>query len=96
MISTIYVEAEVEAHPRTRALLQRFPQAQVVSCDHYGEIFNRNNQNFRVQKQQPALILANKIGRRLLPVPAGYGLDGADGYYFSHMLNCLYDCRYCF
>ncbi|MFT5975868.1 MAG: spore photoproduct lyase, partial [Gammaproteobacteria bacterium] len=28
--------------------------------------------------------------------PEGYGLGGKHNYYFSHMLNCLYDCRYCF
>ena len=30
------------------------------------------------------------------PVPATYGIGGDENYYFSHMLNCLYDCRYCF
>ncbi len=32
----------------------------------------------------------------MLPTPAGFGIGGAANYYFSHMLNCLYDCRYCF
>ncbi len=32
----------------------------------------------------------------MLAAPAGYGLDGDQHYYFSHMLNCVYDCRYCF
>jgi spore photoproduct lyase len=96
MIDVIYIEQSVRDHPRARAIVARFPAAQVIDCDHYGEIFNRHNQNFRAQKLRPALLLAEKIGRRILPVPDGYGLDGTDGYYFSHILNCLYDCRYCF
>ena len=95
MIDTLYVEDAVREHPRTQAILQRFRGARVVPCTHHGEVFNRHSQNFRIQKQRPALILAEKHGRRVLPVPPDNALDG-EGYYFSHMLNCLYDCRYCF
>ena len=35
-------------------------------------------------------------GNRLLDAPAGYGLGGEENCYFSHMLNCVYDCGYCF
>ena len=31
-----------------------------------------------------------------MPTPPDYGLGADRHYYFSHMLNCLYDCRYCF
>lgn len=96
LIDTVYVEREVAAHPRTARVLAHLNPRQIIACDHYGEIFNRHNQNFRLQKARPALILAAKHGRRLLPVPAGYGFDHAPAHYFSHMLNCLYDCRYCF
>ena len=96
MIDTVYVEREVAEHPRTARVLARVKPQQVITCEHYGEIFNRHNQNFRLQKARPALILAAKHGRRLLPVPPAYGLSPGPAYYFSHMLNCLYDCRYCF
>ncbi len=96
MFDTIYVEESVAGHPRVAAILARFESSRVVHCRHYGELFNRHNQNFRLQKSRPALILAAKLNRRVLPIPAGYGIDGAQGYYFSHVLNCLYDCRYCF
>jgi spore photoproduct lyase len=59
-------------------------------------VFNPSAQNFRLQKSNPALILAHKNNRHALPTPDGYGLGGKHNYYFSHMLNCLYDCRYCF
>ncbi|MGB0647278.1 MAG: SPL family radical SAM protein, partial [Bradymonadia bacterium] len=53
-------------------------------------------QDFRVQKQRPALILAAKNNRKVLPTPVGFGVGGEENYYFSHLLNCIYDCRYCF
>lgn len=96
MIDTIYIEDEVRDHPGTRAVQARFPDARVISCDRYGEIFNRNRQNFRLQKEKPALILAKKYEGLVLDAPEGYGIGGAHNYYFSHMLNCVYDCRYCF
>ncbi|MEM7293858.1 MAG: spore photoproduct lyase family protein, partial [Pseudomonadota bacterium] len=96
MIDTLYIERAVDEHPRVLRIKARFPQARVVYCDRYGEVFNRKSQNFRLQKQRPALILAAKHGECVLPAPAGYGIGGAHNYYFSHMLNCVYDCRYCF
>lgn len=96
MIDTIYIEEEVRDHPGTVEILARFPQARQIACGRYTEVFNRNNQNFRLQKKNPALILARKHEGWVLPAPPGYGIGGQKQYYFSHMLNCLYDCRYCF
>ena len=96
MFKTIYVEEAVAHHPRTQATLARFSDAQRIPCKHYGEVFNRAAQNFRLQKRQPSLILAEKRGQHVLPTPAGYGIGSQTNFYFSHMLNCLYDCRYCF
>ncbi len=96
MIDTIYVESEIAGHPRSREIRARFGRADWIEIERYGEIFNRRNQDFRLQKRNPALILARKHGRRVLPAPDGYGIGGEHNFYFSHMLNCLYDCRYCF
>jgi spore photoproduct lyase len=96
VFSTIYIEAGITEHPRTKAICARFPRANQVFCERHGEVFNPKAQDFRLQKQKPALILANKHDNRVLKTPAGYGIGGERNYYFSHMLNCLYDCRYCF
>ena len=95
-METLYIEEEVSDHPRTQEIARRFPRAARVSIGRYTEVFNRKAQNFRLQKARPALILARKHDHFLLPVPAGYGLGAARNFYFSHMLNCPYDCRYCF
>jgi len=96
MINTLYIEQDLQSHPRVLALRRRFPEANVITCERYGEILNRKAQNFRLQKKNPALIVSRKHEGHVLPAPAGYGIGGEHNYYFSHMLNCLYDCRYCF
>ncbi len=96
MIDTLYIEEAVIDHPRVLEIRQRFHKATVVTCKHYGEVFNPKAQNFRLQKQQPALILAEKYNNFVLPAPLNYNIGGKNNFYFSHMLNCIYDCRYCF
>ncbi|MFV1992576.1 MAG: radical SAM protein [Acidiferrobacterales bacterium] len=96
MIDTIYIEESVRDHARTREICNRYKDAKIIYCRQYTEIFNRKAQNFRIQKQNPALILARKFKNFVLPAPESYGIGSSKNYYFSHMLNCLYDCRYCF
>jgi len=96
MINRIYIEKGIESHPRVLKILKRYPDATIVGCDNYSEIFNRKAQNFRLQKLNPGLILANKLNNLILPAPDEFGIGSNYNYYFSHMLNCLYDCRYCF
>ena len=96
MIDTVYVEQAAAEHPVARRILDRFQAARKIEVQHFGEVFNRSAQNFRLQKRRPALILAIKDHGHLLPAPDGYGVGGQRNYYFSHMFNCLYDCRYCF
>ena len=92
----IYVEEEVLDHPRTLAIQGRFPDAEVVPCARYGEVFNRRAQSFRLQKRRPSLILAKRHRNFVHEAPAGFGLAGTRSFLFDAMLNCIYDCRYCY
>lgn len=96
MTEFIYFEEQIEDHPRAIEIFRRYPRATRIPCGHYKEIFNPNGQNFRLQKKKPALILAQNRGKLVHSVPSTYGIGGKRNFYFSHMLNCLYDCRYCF
>lgn len=96
MVETIYIEEHLLDHPRVLELRDRLKDRRWIRCHHYGEVFNPKQQNFRLQKRKPALIIAKKRSRLLLEAPAGYAVGGKNNYYFSHILNCLYDCRYCF
>lgn len=96
MFPIIYIEHGIKDHPRVQKICEKFPDTPKVFCEHYGEIFNKRSNHFRLQKRKPSLILARKHKNHILPIPQGYGIGGAHNFYFSHMLNCLYDCRYCF
>ena len=96
MIETIYVEEAIQNHPRTKFILKKFKKSRIISINKYGEIFNKRNQNFRIQKANPCLILSNKKDSFVLPAPEGFGIGSSKSFYFSHMYNCIYDCRYCF
>ncbi len=95
-MDTIYIEREIANHTRVEGIVARFPKARCIHIERYTDVFNAPHQNFRVQKANPALILAKKYGKHVLPTPPDYHIGGKHNYYFSHMLNCVYDCRYCF
>lgn len=95
-MDTLYIENEVASHPRTLRICARYPRARHIAIERYSDIFNSRVQNFREQKTNPSLILAKKPGKLIHPTPPGYHIGGQHNFYFSHMLNCVYDCRYCF
>lgn len=95
-MDSIYVEHNIADHPRTLRICARYPKARIIPIKNYSDVFNSRSQDFKQQKKNPSLILASKNGKFLQPTPPGYHVGGKHNYYFSHMLNCVYDCRYCF
>ncbi|MCH9666222.1 MAG: DNA photolyase [Gammaproteobacteria bacterium] len=91
---TIYIEKEVRDHPRSQAIIKHFGNPCVIECDSHREIFNPKRNSFALQKKHPALIIARKHKGHVQVSP--YGLGGKHNFYFSHMLNCIYNCSYCF
>ncbi len=95
--SHIYIEKEIENHPRTLEILQKFKNSIVVKIEHYKDIFNRRGQNFRIQKLSPKLILAKRKDHFLYPGSHfSPNFDHPHFYYNTLALNCLYDCSYCY
>ena len=76
MISALYMEEAVRHHPRARLLQSRFPNIPHIPCDHYGEVFNRRGQDFRLQKARPALILAENATATCCPHRRATGSAG--------------------
>ena len=92
----VYVENEIKGLDKTRSILNRIKYKNIIICEKYSEIFNPKNQNFRIQKMNPSIILAKKYGNFILKTPPKFNIGFKNNYYFSHMLNCIYDCKYCF
>ncbi len=95
--SHIYIEEEARSYPAAQRLLERLKNSRVIPVTHYKDIFNRPRQSFLLQKQSPSLILAVKHGELIYPgarVCQSFG--HRNFYYTSNIMNCIYDCEYCY
>jgi len=95
--SHIYFESKAQGFNLTKKCIRNFPKAKIIEISDYKSIFNRPRQDFQTQKQSMKLILAIKKppyiykGTDILQ-DGGY----KNFYYNTPMLNCLYNCSYCF
>ncbi len=93
----IYVERDVLQHPTTKRLLSRFPAASVIPITHYKDVFNRSRQDLHAQETEPALILAANHGTLIYPgAPVCQSFGEEHFMYTSCIMNCIYDCDYCY
>lgn len=95
--SHIYVEDKAFKNENTRFILSNFKNSNIIRINHYKDVFCRKNQDFAVQKESPKLILAVNEGNLIYK-----GADVCEDfgneyfYYTSSIINCLYDCEYCY
>ena len=94
--NVIYIEEKIKDYPNTKEILARINYKKIIYCENYNQVFNPKNQNFRIQKAEPSIILAKKEQNFLLNAPEKFTIGYTKNFYFSHMLNCVYDCKYCF
>ena len=74
-----------------------FPNAQIVLIDHYKDVFNRRGQDALVQHRSQSLILARKEDHFFYEgAPVCQDFGNTNFYYCSTMMNCLFDCSYCY
>jgi len=93
----IYAEREVLSHSVTKQLTERFPKASIIPIAHYKDVFNRSRQNLHTQETEPALILAANHGTLFYPgAPVCQSFGEEHFMYTSCIMNCLYDCDYCY
>ncbi|PJZ62873.1 SPL family radical SAM protein [Leptospira adleri] len=95
--SHIYLEESAKNHPKTKEIISKFPNSIVIPIESYKEVFNPSSQNFQIQKRSPKLILAKRKEQFLY---SGSGVAPDFGYRFFYynalVLNCLYNCSYCY
>lgn len=95
--SHIYVEKRVAQHPRVLQLLERFSKARIIWIDHYKDVFCRSHQSFSEQKCAQSLILAAKEGKLIYQgAKVCQSFQNEWFYYTSCVMNCIYDCEYCY
>jgi spore photoproduct lyase len=93
----LYIEEAARDLADTHAVIARFPDAQRIIIDDYKQVFNRPRQDFQAQKRAMKLILACKKDQFIYD-GSPYAPDfGAPNFYYNTLLlNCLYNCDYCY
>ncbi len=95
--SHIYVERQALEYPAAKEIIARFPDAQVIVISHYKDVFNRKKQDHRAQATSKKLILAVNKGTRIFEGSDMCQDHGHERFYYaSNVMNCLFDCDYCF
>ena len=95
--SHIYVEDGARDYPDTSLILAKYPSSEIIPIQRYQEVFNRPRQNWEKQKQSRKLILAVRKDNFLYEGSSfAPNFNHQNFYYNSLILNCIYDCDYCF
>lgn len=93
----IYIEDSILKHPNTLRILDIFKDAEIIKVNNYKEIFSRTRQDIYIQNYSKKLILAKKEAPYVLkgsPMCENYGYESF--YYATGMMNCIYNCEYCY
>ncbi len=97
MINYIYAERDALDYPVTKRILEQFKAAELYVVESYKDIFCRPNQNYRLQKDNPALILAvNHTGFIYKGAENCQDFGNDDFFYCSCSKNCIFSCDYCY
>lgn len=95
--SHIYIEKSAFNYKLTNDILSKYKNSKIIEIDNYKEVFSSNNQNFSLQKLTPKLILAVKKENMLYKgAKVCEDFENENFYYTSSIINCIYDCEYCY
>lgn len=95
--SHIYMEDDIRNRKRLEQILAHFPGSRVIPIHHYKDVFNRSRQDFMLQHKTQNLVLAEKKGELVYPgAPVCQSFGNEHFYYTSSVMNCIYDCEYCY
>ncbi|WP_058485278.1 SPL family radical SAM protein [Defluviitalea phaphyphila] len=95
--SHIYVEKDALNYDISHDIISRFKKSILIEIEHYKDVFCRKNQNFILQKKIPKLILAVKKDNFIYPGSKMCDDFGNDNFYYTSLvMNCIYDCEYCY
>jgi spore photoproduct lyase len=59
-IKNLYIEEDVLNDEKAIRIQKKLRYENKIICKSYREVFNPKNQNFRIQKKEPSVILAKK------------------------------------
>lgn len=95
--SHIYVEESVRNYWRVQEILVKFPDAEIIEIHHYKDVFCRSRQSHALQHRSRKLILAARQKSLLYEgAPVCQSFGNQYFYYMSCVMNCVFDCEYCY
>jgi spore photoproduct lyase len=95
--SHIYIEKEAENYPAAKRIKDILKYSRIIEINHYKDVFSERGQSYLMQKNRPKLILAVKRENFIYkgsPMCNNYGYGNF--YYSSAVMNCPYNCGYCY
>lgn len=93
----VYIEKDLLGDAVTERIVSRLPHAKIIAVSHYKDVFARSRQQYDVQKASRCLILARNTGRLIYDgAPMCQDFDMENFSYTNSVMNCIYDCDYCF
>lgn len=95
--SHIYIEKDIINNEITKDIVKKFKKSKIIIVKHYKNIFSNYRQFYDIQKLSPKLILAQKTNNFFYKGSDycyNYGFD--EFYYTNQIINCLYNCKYCY
>lgn len=93
----IYIEEEILDDPAVASITGHFKDPLVVPVKSHMDIVNRHGQNTALQHSSGALILARQKGTLIYPgAPVCQSFGNENFYYTSSIMNCPYNCEYCY
>lgn len=93
----VYVEERAREYPLTSEILGKLSGANIIPIKHYKDVFDRKRQNAVLQREHKALIIAVRDGNRIFKgAPVCQSFGNKNFYYASSMMNCPFDCEYCY
>lgn len=93
----IYVEDSALTSDFTRRILEKYDASPQIGVRSYRDVFMRPRQDFRTQKENPALLLAVKEPPFLYAGPEVCQDFDADLFFYATLLlNCPFACDYCY
>lgn len=96
MFRNIYIEHEIEDHPRTQSILKRVKAQSIKKIPAMEEVWGRVKKPYLQKRDSLDLFIARKKGQLVKEAPQAYGHGEEKHYYFIHAYNCIYECEYCY
>ncbi len=94
LFDNVYVEKRTLEDAETKRILERAGCTDPIVIEHYKDVFDRKDSEGNSER---SLILAHNPGKHLYegaPVCQSFGNEHF--YYSPGVMNCIYDCEYCF